>query len=424
MSINPANFSPRVNFLGESQFIADPLFRGLMDDVLITDSALSASQVVSLQTNAAPQFTNDFFSLTNATQGRPYMATINGSAEDSNGHALAYGKATGPAWLSVSSSGALTGVPTGSDVGTNHFTVRVSDSVGESAFAVMTVVVKSSLTGGPALLARYGFNGNANDISGNANHAVTFGSPTFVAGRYGSALDLNGTSQYAMLPAGLFASVTNFTIALWVNWDGGTAFQRIFDFGNNTTDYMFLTPSSSSGTMRFSITSSGGGGEQSLRVSAPPIGQWQHVAITHSGNTARLYTNGVPATNGTITITPASFKPVVNFLGKSQYAGDPLFNGRLDELYIYDHALGDVEISRLVANQPPPTVPARMAIARTGDTVRLSWPESYVGSRLESNSDLTASGGWGSVFGSASTNQMLIPINPFGSNVFFRLVYP
>src|SRR5688572_26500246 len=386
MSINPANFSPRVNFLGEGQFIGDPLFRGLMDDVLISDVALSAAQIVALQTNTPPQFTNSFFSITNATQGKLYTGSINGMATDANNQPLTYGKATGPAWLSVSSSGSLNGVPTGGDVGTNHFTVRVSDSVGESAFAVMTVVVDSSLTGGPALLARYGFNGNANDISGNANHATTIGSPTFVAGRYGSALDLNGTSQYAMLPAGLFATVTNFTIALWVNWDGGEAFQRIFDFGNDTTDYMFLTPSSSSGTMRFSITTSGAGGEQSLRVPAPPVDQWQHVAITRDGNTARFYTNGVLATNGTLTITPASFNPVVNYLGKSQYAADPLFNGRLDELFIYNYALGDAEITRLAANQPPPTIPGRISIARMVDNVLLSWPTTHLGSRLESNS--------------------------------------
>ena len=105
-----------------------------------------------------------------------------------------------------------------------------------------------------------------------------------------------------------------------------------------------------------------------LRAPAPPIGQWQHVAITLSGNTARLYTNGILATNGTITIAPASFNPMLNYLGKSQYAGDPLFNGRLDELFIYNHALGDAEITRLVANQPPPTAPTRISISFTGNT--------------------------------------------------------
>jgi hypothetical protein len=419
---SPSQFSPRVNFLGKSQFIADPLFRGLMDNVLISDIALSAAQIAALQTNTAPQVTNTFISLINATQAQTYTGSINGAATDPDGGTITYSKASGPLWLSISSSGSLNGVPGGSHVGTNHFTVCATDSAGESAFAVLTVVVHSSLTGGPALLARYPFDGNPLDASRNSNDGTPFGSPLFPGGGF---VDLSGTNQYVLLPAGLFASVTNFTIAVWVKWDGGRAFQRIFDFGNDTTEYMFLTPSSSSGTMRFSITTSGAGGEQSLRTAAPPIGQWQHIAITRNGNTTRLYTNAVLATNGTITIAPASFNPVVNYVGKSQYATDPLFNGGLDALFIYNHALGDAEIMRLAANQPPPFFPGRISISHLGDSMQLSWPATHLGSRLESRADgLTPIGRWLTVFGSASTNQMSIPINRSGPSVFFRLVYP
>jgi hypothetical protein len=279
---------------------------------------------------------------------------------------------------------------------------------------------------GAALVARYSFDGNASDSSGNANHATTTSSPVFVAGKYGSAMDLNGTSQYAMLPAGLLASVTNFTIAVWVNWDGGSAWQRIFDFGNDTAQNMFLTPASGSGTLRFAITTNGGGAEQILQTSPLPVGQWQHVAITCNGSTARLYTNGVVAASGTVTIAPASFDPALNFLGESQYGADPLFNGRLDELFICNYALSDIEVTRLATNQPPPpTVPTRLVTSLAGDTLLMSWPTDYVGCRLESNSvSPTATGQWFTVPASASTNQMAIPANPSISNVFFRLVYP
>ena len=33
-----------------------------------------------------------------------------------------------------------------------------------------------------------------------------------------------------------------------------------------------------------------------------------------------------------ITITPSSFNPALNYLGKSQYAADPLFNGTIDDV--------------------------------------------------------------------------------------------
>ena len=308
---------------------------------------------------------------------------------------------------------------------TYYYVVKAADrSLNSSANSAQ---VSATPTAGPTLTLRYGFDANANDSSGNANHPIVLsGSPTFVAGRYGSAMDLTGTSQYAMLPAGLFASVTNFTIAVWVNWDGGSAWQRIFDFGNDTTQYMFLTPSSGSGTLRFAVTTNGGGFEEILQTSPLPVGQWQHVAITRNGNSAKLYTNGVLAASGSVDIPPANFNPVLNYLGDSQYPADPLFNGRLDELFIYNYTLSDLEITRLAANQPPPPiVPTSLVSSIAGSMLLMSWPTNYLGCRLESNSiSLITPGSWFTVFGSAGTNQMSLPINSANSNVFFRLAYP
>ena len=280
---------------------------------------------------------------------------------------------------------------------------------------------------GPTLVARYTFDGNTSDSSGNANHATATGSPTFVAGKYGSALNLNGTNQYAMVPAGIMASVTNFTIAAWVYWNGGGAWQRIFDFGNDTTQYMFLSPSSGSGTLRFAITTNGAGGEQILQTSPLPVGQWQHVAVTHNGNTARLYTNGVFAVSGTVTIAPASFNPALSNLGASQYA-DPLFNGRLDELFIYNYALSDTEITRLMNNQPPPPVkPTTLSASLIGNILSLSWPSNYLGCRLQVQTNSLNAGlgtNWVDASGSSLTNNVALPVDAILPMRFYRLVYP
>lgn len=309
---------------------------------------------------------------------------------------------------------------------TYYYVVQAVDrSLNTSATSVQ---VSATPGCGPTLMAHYTFDGNTSDSSGNANTATTTGSPTFVAGKYGSALSLNGSSQYAMASAGIMASVTNFTIAAWVNWAGGNAWQRIFDFGNNTTQYMFLTPGSGSGTLRFAISTNGNapGAEQILETSPLPTGQWEHVAVTRNGNTARLYTNGFLAASGTVTIAPATFNPALNNLGMSQYPADPFFNGNLDDVYIYNYALSATEIARLTANQPPPpTVPTTISVATSPNTLLLSWPSNYIGCSLESNSvGLTATDSWFVVLGSSSSNQLSLPISTFSSNIFYRLVYP
>lgn len=230
--------------------------------------------------------------------------------------------------------------------------------------------VSATPTGGPAVIAHYPFDGNFNDSSGNANPALATGLPAFVAGEYGSAMGLNGASQYAMLSPGLLASTTNFTIAAWVYWNGGATWQRIFDFGNDTTQYLFLTPNSGNGTLRFAISTSGPGGEQIVETGAPMASnQWIHVAVTCDGSTGRLYTNGVLAASDSVTINPAGFNPLLNYLGKSQFS-DPLFSGNLDEVLIANYALSSGQIAWLLINDAPlPTLVHRYNFNETSGAI-------------------------------------------------------
>ena len=56
-------------------------------------------------------------------------------------------------------------------------------------------------------------------------------------------VDLDGTGDYVTLPAGV-VDIDDMTIAAWVYWDSGDRWQRIFDFGTGTSQYMFLSPRS------------------------------------------------------------------------------------------------------------------------------------------------------------------------------------
>lgn len=223
----------------------------------------------------------------------------------------------------------------------------------------------------PTIVAHYTFDGNYNDSSGNANNPIVLdGSPALVAGKYGSALGFNGTSQDVMLPAGMMAGVTNFTVAAWVYWNGGAAWQRIFDFGNDTTSYMFVTPSSGSGTLRFAITTNSAGGEQIVETSPLPVGQWIHVAVTCDGSIACLYTNGILAASGAANILPAAFNPALNYLGQSQYAADPRFDGALDEVLVANYAMSAGQVAWLPFNNAPlPTLVHRYNFNEASGTI-------------------------------------------------------
>lgn len=200
----------------------------------------------------------------------------------------------------------------------------------------------------PLLVAHYELENNGNDSSGNANHVVVTGAPAYTTGYTGQAIDLDGRDDFLTLPTDVVNS-DDITVAAWVNWDGGGSWQRIFDFGNTTTEYMFLTPSSGDGTLRFAITTSSNSGEQLVETSQLAIGQWVHVAVTLEGNTGTLYVNGLPAAANFITIDPTDLVPTHNYIGQSQWP-DPLFDGRIDDFRIYNYALSGSDIRDLAVD--------------------------------------------------------------------------
>ncbi|MFC0771629.1 RICIN domain-containing protein [Terrimonas alba] len=196
--------------------------------------------------------------------------------------------------------------------------------------------------------------------SWGATHGTLAVAATRNAGKFGNSLKLNGTANaYATLPAGLVNTLSDFTVSAWVKMDAIGNWMRVFDFGNNTTQYMFLTVQAgttivngvSSSIVRYAIKN--GGSE--LNVSSPyafPLNTWVHLAVTQSGNTARLYINGVlKSSNTAISIKPWQLTPSgtttgtnLNYIGKSQF-NDPIFNGSIDEFKIYRRALSDAEIA-------------------------------------------------------------------------------
>jgi hypothetical protein len=199
---------------------------------------------------------------------------------------------------------------------------------------------------------RYRFDGSTEDSGGSGQDALRAGTPSFAAGKYGQAIVLDGEHDYLQLPSNVGNS-TDFTFAAWVYWNGGGNWQRIFDLGDLPNVNAFLTTKAgSAGGTRFAIAN--GGSEQRLDAATFPAGVWTHVAVTIAGNTGKLFINGTLAdTNTGMTLNPGGIGVKYNYLGRSRYAADPTFNGRLDDVRFISSALSDAQVSSLFATPPP-----------------------------------------------------------------------
>ena len=349
--IDPTSFEPATNYLGKSQY-ADPLFNGRIDELLVFNWALTAAELAAVRNGRAPSFSGASLSRPAAIAGQVYEQTLAGSASDPDSGPLTFSKVSGPAWLTVSPDGRVSGVPASADAGRNTFIVRVTDPTLLADDAVLSITVPAAA----GLIAHFQFDGTLANNSGGAAGVAT-GSPLYAAGIFDRSLDFDGIDDRVTLPPNMAAGLSDATFAARVRWDGGDIWQRIFDFGNGTGQYLMLTPFSGNGAFQFAILNSGGTIQRLEAPLALPVGEWTDVAVTLIGNTGTLYVNGAAVSSGAITVDPAAVTQTQCYLGASQFAADPLFRGAIDDFRVYNRGLSAAEVAALAIPGAPIVVP-------------------------------------------------------------------
>jgi hypothetical protein len=188
----------------------------------------------------------------------------------------------------------------------------------------------------------------ANGSGGSAPVGFSFGQ-----GKVGNGVRLTpGDKAFINLPKGIVSKLGQVTIATWVKVNADTAFQRIFDFGSDTNNFMYLTNSGDTG-VRFRIASSNGK-SQAVEAAKPlPLRTWTHVALTLGNDGISLFVDGDQVAQQAPAALRASDLGDTsnNYLGRSQFSQDPYLDGSLDEFRIYDRVLNGSEIADLASGR-------------------------------------------------------------------------
>jgi hypothetical protein len=207
-----------------------------------------------------------------------------------------------------------------------------------------TATATPTPTPATGLVAAYGFNEGSgtvvNDASGNGNNGAVNGATWTSSGKYGNALNFNGSNALVTINnAASLQLTTGMTLEAWVYPTvTGPWWKDVIYKGND--NYYLEGTSYSSG-----FPAMGG-----TLPNAPPLygtavlalNTWAHLAGTYDGATMRLYVNGVPVASRAQTGAIETSTNPLQIGGDSIYG--QYFTGRIDEVRIYNRALSPAQI--------------------------------------------------------------------------------
>jgi len=214
---------------------------------------------------------------------------------------------------------------------------------------------------GLAAVRLYRAEGNANDSASGPDASLTNGAG-FGPGRIGTALQLDGIDDFVEAPAATLGSATDVTVTAWIRTTDGDG--TVYSLSHDTVQDELLVGVYAGKVSVFNHKAIANYTRRSSD-SFVNTGEWVFVAgvISGGGDTSNLkvYVDGVEETGTSVTIgTPTA---IVDTTPRSARIGwraneDPneSFQGLIDELSVYDHALSSAEIKALfdAGNGPTP----------------------------------------------------------------------
>ena len=228
------------------------------------------------------------------------------------------------------------------------------------AFSINVMAQVPSYVPTNGLIGGWGFNGNANDGSGNLNNGTVTGA-TSTTDRFGNAntaYSFNGTSNYITVPLTSplnTNNITGLTLSGWCRLNSLTSINsilNIFDASTPIKTYVIKYDGTSSPVFNGINGVDGSAATISLNgLGSPTINTWYNVVLTcdYSNNSSKLYINGVLQSQSSVILN----RPILTTVHIGAWVplnGYWYANGKLDDLGIWNRALTQQDILSIMKN--------------------------------------------------------------------------
>jgi hypothetical protein len=207
------------------------------------------------------------------------------------------------------------------------------------------------------LIRYYPFNGNAKDLSPNAQHGTVVGA-TLTTDRFGHPnsayfFDQTATNRIDIPINGLLLNQYSYSAwALLSNLPANGDQFIIFDVGSDTGDQYLNVANQAYGT--YTGWNGGSYNTNSVHLYVPPgplpsTNEWVHMVGVRYGNYYKYYVNGILAATDSSLVASVPFYGIGTPYAEigTRYNGTLSFNGKIDDVRIYNRPLTPDEVEAL-----------------------------------------------------------------------------